>query len=165
MYACVCVCVCVCEHLYLVIWLFVRYKSIKQKPFSFLLNDNQHKWWMNYWKLEIGWQALFLISIIRFWASQSSVLLCHPFWQLPDFPDVYWIEGKSLRYQARDLELFCLITMLLLDATLGSPNLHINKCIILWFNNGEISIYLLYLWFLTVVFCAILLLYLLVISS
>jgi len=29
---------------------------------------------------------------------------CQPFQQPPDFPDVYWFESKTLRHQARDLD-------------------------------------------------------------
>lgn len=74
----------------------------------------------------------YFFSIHRLPIIFFFVPYCQPFQQLPDFPDVYWFEGKPFEYQAWDLVVFCLITIcLLLDALLGSPNYYLNTCIIL----------------------------------
>jgi hypothetical protein len=49
------------------------------------------------------------IKIILFSVITQPIFFvphCLPIQQLPDFPDVYWFEGKPLEYQARDLVVF-----------------------------------------------------------
>jgi hypothetical protein len=52
-----------------------------------------------------NWVTFKIILLCVLYDSQSFFYVprCHPIQQLPDFPDVYWFEGKPLEYQARDL--------------------------------------------------------------
>ena len=85
------------------------------------------------WKLKIGWQLKYQ-PVFRHNANRG-VMWCQPFQQLPDFPDVYWFEGKTLGHQARDLDAVFAWQQCLLDALLGAPNYNINNFLIIKSNN------------------------------